>query len=389
MSSLPRFESVHAQVDGHRLDLAANGADRLAALLGIIESAQTSLQLFFYIFGDDAIAQRVSTALLEACQRGVAVSLLIDSYGSADRSDAQFAPIVAAGGEFARFNPEWGRRYLLRNHQKIVVADRSRALIGGSNVAASYFEDKPDGSSWHDLLLTIEGPAAARLAEYHDRLRDWMLVGRSRIRDLTRLLAGASENAGALRWLFNGPFRRMSPLTRSIKHDIDAARQLDMIQAYFAPNWGMMRRLGRVVAERGGKFRLITAARSDNRTTIAAARHCYRRLLARGGEIHEFVPQSLHIKLIVADDAVYIGSANFDMRSLFINTEIMLRIEDAAFADQLRTLVVAHLAHSEPITEDLHRSRATPFARLRWLFAYFLVSTLDFTVTRRFNMRQP
>src|SRR3546814_1520412 len=35
------------------------------------------------------------------------------------------------------------------------------------------------------------------------------------------------------------------------------------------------------------------------------------------------LPCKLHMKLIVVDDAVYVGSANFDMRSLFLNLEIM------------------------------------------------------------------
>ena len=42
------------------------------------------------------------------------------------------------------------------------------------------------------------------------------------------------------------------------------------------------------------------------------------------------------MKLVVVDDAVYIGSANFDIRSLFINVEMMLRIEDKDFAAHAR-----------------------------------------------------
>jgi phosphatidylserine/phosphatidylglycerophosphate/cardiolipin synthase-like enzyme len=37
----------------------------------------------------------------------------------------------------------------------------------------------------------------------------------------------------------------------------------------------------------------------------------------------------LHTKLLVIDNASYIGSANLDIRSLFINKELMLRIDDA------------------------------------------------------------
>src|SRR5437868_3734488 len=80
-----------------------------------------------------------------------------------------------------------------------------------------------------------------------------------------------------------------------------------------------------------------TAAQSNNLPPTAAARHTYRLLLKRGVRIFEFQPCKLHTKLIVIDNAVYIGSANFDMRSLYLNLEVMLRIEDPAFADHLRT----------------------------------------------------
>jgi cardiolipin synthase A/B len=386
MDGIPAFDSFEAQLEGHRLGVYVSGAARLSALLSMIDGAQASLRLFFYIFGDDAVSIRVQHALIAARGRGVKVWLLVDGFGTGNRPDSVYQPMVDAGIVFARFHPRWGRRYLLRNHQKIVIADEARALVGGSNVAVDYFTDDQSGASWHDLFLSVEGPSAQRLARYYDGLRRWMLDEPARLRGLVHILARRSEKTGTFRWLFNGPFRRLSPLTRSLKHDIDGATRVDMIQAYFSPSWGMMRKLGRV-ARRGGQFRLICAARSDNGTTIAAARHCYRRLLRYGSTIFEYTPQKLHMKLIIADNIVYIGSANFDMRSLFINAEIMLRIDDAGFADRMRVFVTAHVPHCDAITRDVHLARSTLFARARWLIGYFMVSTVDFTVTRRLSLR--
>ncbi len=386
MSGVPQFAPITAEVEGHRLTLFINGADRLAALMALIDGARNSLRLFFYIFSEDMIATRVRDALMAAAQRGVKVTLLVDGFGTPDTGSSFFQPLIASGAVFERFVPRLGRRYLLRNHQKIVVADKARALIGGSNISADYYADDSTAKSWHDLFLLVEGPAALRLSRYFDSLARWMKGGTGGFRRLVRLFQRRSETRGTLRWLYNGPFRRMSPLTRAIRKDIDTAAQVDMIQAYFAPNWGMLRKLGRVT-RRGGLLRLITASRTDNRTTIAAARHCYRRLLRSGASIAEYLPQRLHTKLIVADNAVYIGSANFDMRSLYINGEVMLRVEDAAFATAVRGLINAHAPWCDPITREEHRARSTPFARLRWLLAYFLVSTVDFSVTRRLNLR--
>jgi cardiolipin synthase A/B len=383
----PRYDPVEAVVDGHALRVTVTGADRLAALLDLINGAQASLRLFFYIFGDDETANIVRDALIAARQRGVKVWLLVDGFGCTDRPDSVYQPMIDEGVVFARFHSKFGRRYLLRNHQKIVVADEARALVGGSNIVGHYFADDPEGNSWHDLYVTVEGPAAARLARYFDGLRRWMLSDRPSLRGLVHILSRRSEQQGSLRWMFNGPFRRISPLTLAVKRELEAVAQLDMIQAYFAPNWGMLRRLRRI-GRRGGQFRMVTAARSDNRTTISAARHCYRRLLTSGATLFEYSPQMLHMKLIVADDVVYLGSANFDMRSLFINAEIMLRVEDSAFASKIRALFEAHLPTSDEITRAEHRARSTPLARFRWLVSYFLVSTLDYTVTRRFTLRR-
>lgn len=388
MPAIPSFEAFDAQVDGHRLRVAADGADRLAMLIAVIEGANASLRLFYYIFADDDCGKRVKQALIEACGRGVKVSVLVDGFGSNNCPDSSFQPLIDAGCTFARFYPRWGRRYLLRNHQKMVIADEEVALVGGANVSDAYFNDDPDRPSWHDLMIRVEGPAAQRLARYHDALRRWMLSPKPRFRGLLNILARRSEKKAApLRWLFNGPFRTISPLTRCIRADLAGAKRLDMIEAYFAPNWGMLRRIARI-EQRGGEARLVTAARSDNHMTIGAARHCYRRLLRNKVQIFEYLPQMLHMKLIVVDDATYIGSANFDMRSLYINAEIMLRIEDAAFAEKMRGFIAAHEPYCDEITRAEHKKRSGVFSRLRWLVSYFLVSTVDFSVTRSLSLRR-
>lgn len=387
MGKIPYFKPIDAEVDGNRLRLAISGKDRLGLLLGMIDGAKSTLRLFFYIFGNDATAEKVRAALIAARQRGVKIWLLVDGFGSANWADEVFKPLIDAGVFFARFNPRWGRGYLLRNHQKIVVADDARAIIGGSNVLDHYFADDPNGESWHDLLLQIEGPAVGRLGRYFDGLRRWTASERPTLRMLLHLMSRRSDKSGNIRWLFNGPFSRLSPLTRSIRQDIGSAKCCDMIQAYFAPNWGMLRRLANV-EKRGGDMRLISAARSDNFATVAAARHCYRRLLRNRIRIFEYQPQMLHVKLIVADNTVYIGSANFDMRSLYINGEVMVRIEDGGFAERMRGLVDAHVPYCNEISREDHRAESTWLTRLRWLIAYFVVSTVDFTVTRTISLRR-
>jgi cardiolipin synthase A/B len=373
------------EVDGNRLHLLIEGADRLDALIALIEAAERELRLLYYIFWDDPVGTRVRDALIAACGRGVKVSLLVDGFGSERTADGFFAPLRATGAQVCRFLPRFGRRYLLRNHQKLALADDRLALIGGFNVAAGYFGTGPE--DWRDLGLRVEGPAAEHLLRYFDLVQAWAQDPKARIRTLNRCLVRHSQKKGALRWLFGGPTQRLSPWARTLKADIGKSKALDVIAAYFAPNPGTLRRIGRLA--RRGRLRIISAAHSDNTMTIAAARNGYVRLLKRGARIWEYQPQKLHTKLFVADGVSYVGSANFDMRSLYINCEIMLRVEHAPLAERLRAHFEGETGQSNEASLEQIRERVGWWMRAKWKLAYFLVAFVDYTVTRRLNFRNP
>lgn len=385
VESLPRYPWIHANVADHDLAFVFGGAERLQLLLDTIAAARRRIQLYFYAFAPDSAGTLVTDALIDARNRGVTVTVLVDGFGTGEPVRPLVDDMIAAGISCGWFQPRFGRRYLLRNHQKMLIVDEAVAIIGGSNIEAPYFADDPAGEGWHDVYVRVEGEAVARLASYHEALTDWIGTPDAGIRSLVSLLARSSDANGRLRWLFGGPSRRLNRITRALRDGIVNASRVDMVQAYFAPNWGFLRKLGQV--SRRGRFRLITAARSDNNTTIAAARHCYRRLLKRSAEIFEYQPQRLHMKLVVIDDVTYVGSANFDMRSLFLNAEIMLRIEDAALAGRLRDLIDEHLPHCHAITRDSHKAASTPLRRLRWLLGYLIVTALDYRLTRNLNWK--
>jgi cardiolipin synthase len=86
----------------------------------------------------------------------------------------------------------------------------------------------------------------------------------------------------------------------------------------------------------------------------------------------------LHAKLILVDDIVYVGSSNLDPRSLRINFEIMLRIQDAALAASARQQFEADLAQRAiPITRDALQQGRSWWERLKQRLAYWLFARLD------------
>ena len=382
MGSAPITAPVTAKVAGNSLTLFADGPERLAALVELIRGARTSLRLLYYIYLDDQSGRRVRDALLEAASRGVQVSLLVDGFGSDNAKDAFFQPLVESQVHFCRFSAKLGRRYLLRNHQKLALADEARVLIGGFNVSDDYFGTIEAGA-WRDLGLLVEGSSVACLAQYFDDLFAWARKPDARVRDLRHMLHQHSVTDGRLHWLFGGPTRRLSPWARSVRQDMRSAHRLDIIAAYFAPSIGMLRRIASVA--RRGTARVVTASKSDNTATIGAARNTYWWLLKRGVRIYEYEPTKLHTKLFVVDDVVHIGSANFDMRSLFLNLEMMLRVDDPAFAAAMHSFVDAEVASSRAVTRETHRKERSLFNRVKWAVAYFLVAVADYRVSRVLN----
>ena len=375
-----------ATVDGNRLILLPDGPDRLEAMLDMIGNARTSLRLLYYTFAGDWSGRKVRDALLAACGRGVAVSVLIDDFGSSENPDNFFASLRAAGATVCRFHPSWGRRYLLRCHQKMLLVDGetddSRVLIGGFNIEDDYFERSDEGG-WRDIGLIVFGPAASRLAPYYDALLGWALRKRARIRELRSIIQQYSETSGKLQWQFGGPMRRMSPWALSTARDLNQGCDVEMIAAYFAPPWSMLKRIARVGAK--GRARVITAAKSDNTATIFAARFTYNQLMKRGVAIYEYQRTKLHSKLLVFDDEVHIGSSNLDIRSLYLNLEMMLRVDDAEFTSLMRLYFEGELDDSLEITREAWAKRCTLLNRLKWGLSFFLVTAVDYTVTRRLN----
>lgn len=373
-------------VDGNRLILLTDGPDRLEAITNLIGTAKTSVRLMYYIFAGDWSGRKVRDALLVAVQRGVSVSLLIDDFGSSGNPDNFFASLRAAGATVCRFHPSWGRRYLLRNHQKLLLVDGESAdgsvLIGGFNIEDDYFKAADDGG-WRDVGLIVAGPAAGRLLPYYDALMAWSLKKGARIRELRALIQRYSETSGALQWQFGGPMRRVSPWALSTTRDLNQGCDVEVIAAYFAPPWSMLKRIARVGTE--GRARVITAAKSDNTATILAARFTYNQLMKRGVEIYEYQRTKLHTKLLVFDDEVHIGSSNFDIRSLYLNLEMMLRVDDAEFTSLMRLYFEGELDDSLQITREAWDKRRTFLNRLRWGLSFFLVTAVDYTVTRRLN----
>src|SRR4051794_4580291 len=163
--------SIGVEIAGNKLELIESGEARLRLLLDLIEHAEQSIKMLMYMFNPDPVGDQVRDALASAAKRGVDVRLLIDGFGSGVPT-GYFAELDQAGGEQCVFNPSYGRRYLLRNHQKLVVVDDKVAIIGGANIDDTYMSDH-GAKRWRDLWLKVEGPEVRMPSAYFDTLFRW------------------------------------------------------------------------------------------------------------------------------------------------------------------------------------------------------------------------
>ncbi len=351
------------------------GDETFAAMLTTIDAAKASIELESYIYSAGLIGERFRDALIRACRRGVRVQVLIDSFGSITLLDSFWQPLRKAGGEMGWFNPLTLRRFNIRNHRKLLICDQQVGFIGGFNIAPEW---EGDGVTrgWRDLGLQINGLLAQELsASFEDMFARADFKHKRFIRLRKRPVKTPSADPAA-ELLLSGPGRGRSPIKMALRRDLAHARTVQIIAAYFLPP-RRLRRLLMHVARRGGRVQLILPGKSDVPLIRLAAHSLYQRLLRAGVEIYEYQPQILHTKLVIVDAIVYAGSSNLDTRSLNINYELLVRLQDARLGAEARDIFNQHLSGSQQVHRMIWRKSRTLWNKLRERLAFLFFARFD------------
>ncbi len=317
-----------APVAGNTVRLLTTGEDTFATLERQIRAAQHTIHITTFILGRDDTGRRLVALLAERARAGVKVRLLLDSVGSFFSSGGFTRPLREAGGEVGRFMPvlpfmSRGSANL-RLHRKIAVFDHRTAMIGGHNLAGEYMGPRPWVKRWRDFGALLEGPAAALLNEVF--IADWCFATRQRA---ALLRADIPEHVVELRGhsdlqvVASGPDVPGDPLYEGIIAMIqEAEHSVWIVTPYFLPDEVLLRTLI-VKARAGREVTVIVPARSNHPVTDLARKNSLRQLRRAGAHVRLFTPGMMHSKGIMVDDRIgLLGSANFDLRSLFVNFEI-------------------------------------------------------------------
>jgi len=180
---LQRAAARLAQVPGGEQNavwMLADGHDALAARLLLVQQAQHSLDLQYYIWHDDIAGALLFDALRKAADRGVRVRLLLDDNNTRGL-DGLLAGLDAHQRiEVRLFNANEHRRwrwlgYLTdfsrmnrRMHNKSLSADGLATIVGGRNVGDAYF-GLGDQTLFADLDVLALGPVTRQVNDDFER----------------------------------------------------------------------------------------------------------------------------------------------------------------------------------------------------------------------------
>ncbi len=350
-------------------------------MLRAIDAAQESVCLETYIFGLGPLGVQFREALVRAQSRKVRVRVLVDALGSYGLPVGYWDDLTQGGGEVRVFNPLSLNSLGIRNHRKLLVCDDRIAFVGGFNIAPEYDGDGVT-CGWCDVGVRVEGPLARELAVSFDEM---YALADFKHRPFVRFRKPKSKRIVTVpneQLLLSGPGRGRSPILRALNRDLANAASVQIVAAYFLPSWRLRRQIA-ARARHGGSVQLILAGKSDVRVSQLAGRSLYRRFLKAGAQVFEYQPQILHAKLVIIDDAVYVGSANFDLRSLHFNYELMVRFQSPEIAAQARNVFAGFLKQCRPITMEEWSKARSFWERLKQRWAYFLLVRIDPYIVRR------
>jgi cardiolipin synthase len=348
---------------GNSIVPLVNGDEAYPAMLQAIDEARTSVALASYIFHADGIGENFVNALIRARQRGVAVRVLIDDVSCRFSLHSPAKRLRQAGVAVGDFNPPLVPARLnafnLRNHRKILVVDGELGFTGGMNIDRRYWGK----NAYRDTHFRLNGPVVAHLMEVF--ADDWLFTTDEALRgpewfpplaacgdSLARgIEAGPDEEFERLRWAYVGALNA-------------AQRTVRICTPYFLPDGGIISALD-AAALRGVDVDIVLPEETDLPHIRWAMIHQLWQVLDRGCRVWMRPGPFDHSKLMVVDGHwTFLGSGNWDARSLRLNFEFNVESYCRSLGRRMDELIVERRTGARRISLDDVNARP-PAIKLR------------------------
>lgn len=339
-------------------ELLIDGRNTFEAIFKAIRESRRYILLQFFIIHDDNLGRELQALLIEKAQQGVSVYLLYDEVGCHKVPQSYGEELRAAGVDVRPFNTRkgWRNRFQVnfRNHRKIVIIDGRLAFVGGLNVGDEYMGRSPRFGPWRDTHARFEGPSVTCVQLSF--LEDWYWASHSLPELEWQPQAAATGNQHIL-VLPTGPADEHDTCSLFFCHAIHSARRrVWIVSPYFVPDEAVISAL-QVAALRGVDVRIMLPLRPDHRTVYLASFSYLPQFTMPGIRFYRYKPGFLHQKvLLVDDDLASVGTANLDNRSLKLNFEISMVVNDRGFVADVEKMLETDFANCIRVTlDDYHR----------------------------------
>ncbi|MEA5447919.1 phosphatidylserine/phosphatidylglycerophosphate/cardiolipin synthase family protein [Leptolyngbya sp. CCNP1308] len=367
--------SVHDPRFALSLEGLANSADTTGRLVGFwptvdevyaaraagIRQAEHLIQYETYFMTPGHRANAFAEGVTDRALAGVKVQLLFDHQGTQDMPAKYWQRLRNVGIEIRFFRkPNWRAplEYNSRSHRKLLIIDGQRVFIGGAGIS-DYWDGTAfdhDTAPWLDFELAYEGEVVNLLQGKF--LQNWASTGGS-ISLKEGLHAVQTEGNTALFITDNSSTLNESSIRLLMQlHMLTAKRRLWIGSPYFVPDHNTTHCLIEA-CQKGVDVRVLTMGAATDKTIVhLASRELYGPLLRAGVKICEHQPSMMHAKFVLVDeDWVSTGSANFDPRSYFHNDELNISGNYPELARKVEQFFLDALENSLCLTPETWQKR--------------------------------
>ncbi|TWT71856.1 cardiolipin synthase [Crateriforma conspicua] len=342
----------------NRFELLIDGDAFFDAVEQQIDSATDYVYCCFYIIRDDACGGRFAEALIRQAKAGRKVRLLYDEVGCAGLRRRYLNRLKDGGVDVRSFNTRQGpaNRFQInfRNHRKLVVVDGTSAIIGGLNIGDEYRGVANWIDGWRDTAVAVVGPLARKVQAVFAGDYYWAAG-----LDLAEANWGPTSNddappnrrdngqqgkRGLAAVCATGPADHLPRASMMFAAAASIAKsRLWISTPYLVPDEAVMVALASAKA-RGVDVKILIPAVADHWAVYLAGFYYEHELAEMKIPVYRYKDGLLHQKcVLIDDDLVLIGSTNLDNRSLHLNFELMVAIEQADFVRDVYRMLVNDL----------------------------------------------
>lgn len=335
---------------GNSIGILENGDEAYPVMLEAIRNAKRSIGLLSYIFKLDPTGEEFVEALAEAQERGVEVRVLVDAIGGGILITPAVRRLTRAGIRASTFLsgwPPWQMSLInLRNHKKLLVIDDEIGFVGGLNLSDKNRKRKRGRREIQDTHFKVTGPVVAQLTATF--FEDWYFATDERLDHETWLAKPKRKGKAAARCLNSGPDTDLGNIESVFATALASAKsEIRIVTPYFLPDTDL-EFLVDLAALKGVKVVIVVPEKTDFRIMDWAMRAQFAHMDIDTIECFQTKGVFDHSKLITVDNVwAGVGSANWDVRSLRLNFEIMLEIFDETTVGRIDKLIDSKLENAK------------------------------------------